>query len=167
MKYAVQKISREFRIDDRSPLYVDIIAACKQKRKCVNPSCKKRLKLVDYLEVNVDGEHFESPSLFYDSMERLMRLWNDPRVELYCCDCFEAPAKIDGASAGSLKDRGERRPRSKIKAMLMAFLLYGLGWIVMGLTIFNSHFLPVIIAGGIIGGIMCLIGTFLFFREGP
>src|SRR5271157_750970 len=113
---AVQKIEREFGVDKHSPLHAAILTACKRKRICVNDSCKKRLKFVDYLEMNVAAEDIEFKSRFQDFLERMTRVWNDSRVELYCCSCFESTTGINEIDNGLAKQRttGNQASRSRI-----------------------------------------------------
>ena len=117
--------------------------------------------------MNIDPEFFESASRYNDSMEHLTRLWNDSRIELYCCSCFEPSFEINDESNGPAKDREARRRRSNIKNMVMAFLFYIVGSVILVSSTVNGSLLPVIIVGSIFGIILYLIGILVFFREVP
>lgn len=167
MPHAVQKIEREFGIDKHSPLHAGILAACKRKRICVNIFCKKRLKFVDYLEMNVEAEDVEPANRFQDSIERLTRVWNDTRVELYCCSCFEPTTGINDMSTGLAKQRDDRRPTIKIRNILFAFVLFMASTAIIMSSMVDIIIVPFMVAGIIAGIIVGIVGMMLFCREVP
>jgi len=161
----IKKFVREFGIDETSSLYAEIVAACKRKRRCVNELCKKRLKLVDYLELNINAEDLEPANRFSESMRRLLGLWSDPRIELYCCGCFEPAASAGNANAKDEKLLERARSRRILRNFVIASLLF-LGGMWMTLTFMaGGILLPLRIAGIVIGGLLYLAGVLVFFKE--
>lgn len=87
------ELANEFCIEPRSPLYLEFLDACKKKRKCYHSWCKNKLKLKGFLEMNLDAEDYEIDAILANKIEYLLKLWNDPRVELLCCYHFEPHKK--------------------------------------------------------------------------
>lgn len=165
MKREIRKLVREFGIDATSPLYAEIVAACERKRRCVNGSCKKRLKLVDYLEMNIDAEALEPASRFSENVRRLIGLWSDPRIELYCCGCFEPASSAGDADARAEEHLERARSRRTLRNILIGFLLYAGGTLIITKCAAGGLLLPLMIAGIVLGGMLYLAGILLFFQE--
>ncbi|MBN2152272.1 MAG: hypothetical protein JW839_12550 [Candidatus Lokiarchaeota archaeon] len=165
MRREILKFMREFGIDATSPLHAEILAACLRKRRCVNGSCKKRLKLVDFLETNIDPEDLEPPSRFGESVRRLVGLWSDPRIELYCCGCFEPAAGAGDEDAGAEMRAGMVDPKRAWRDLAFAFLFYIGGTWLIATCAAGGMALPLVVAGIVAGGLLYLAGMLLFFWE--
>jgi len=86
MNLLLRVLAREFHVDKHSSLCIDLARACARKRRCYARGCKERLKLKRFLDWNLDTERVDS---FDEQIEKIVRLWIDPRLEFYCCYHFE------------------------------------------------------------------------------
>jgi len=55
-------------------------------RKCFK--CKKKLYLEEYLLANIDFSKCKNEKEVLEKIKALLKIWNSPDIELYCCFCF-------------------------------------------------------------------------------